>query len=268
MVKLPSLLESVSRWQRSLRERRIRYVEFSVPGRREFEGGERTPEEAISAFWGCIEVDRERIRRRAEALLARIGGNPRLRFTGPRGTDLAVEVDLERAFVLDGRIDPEDVRQHRVFEGLPAGTLNFFPIPGSVNGVYRADYTFLSGVHIDKILVEIRKGRIVGIRAKKNADLVRKRLAQAAGDADLISGVRFGLNPAGRGSTGKPILDACLSGTVTLHFGNNELQGGDVKSTVTLILPASHLTVVAGKSVPGKLALVDSGELAQEIRDA
>lgn len=263
IAKLPSLLESASRWQRSLHERSIRYVEFSVPGRREFEGGERTPEEAISAFWGCIEVDRERIKRRAEKFLGCMGGNPRLRFTSPCGTDLTVEVDLERAFVLDGRIDPEDVKQHRVFEGLPAGTLNFFPIPGGVDGVYRADYCFLSGMHIDKILVEIKRGRIVGIRAKKNAESVRKRLEGTAGDGDLISGVRFGLNPAGRGPTGKPTLDACLSGTVTLHFGNNELQGGDVRSTVNLILPACHLTVVSGKFV-----LVDSGELAHEIGEA
>jgi hypothetical protein len=111
--------------------------------------------------------------------------------------------------------------------------------------------------------VEIRKGRIVEVRAKKHAESVSNRLAQAAGDGNLISGVRFGLNPAGRGPTGKPILDACLSGTVTLHFGNNELQGGDVKSTVTLILPACHLTVISGKST-----LVESGELVREIAEA
>ncbi len=263
MAKLPFLLESVSRWQRSLRERRIRYVEFSLPGRREFVGGERTPEEAISAFWGCIEVDRERIARRAEKFLGCMAGNPRLRLTSPRGTDLSVEVDLQRSFVLDGRIDPEDVKQHRVFEGLPAGTLNFFPIPKRVNGIYRADYTLQGGMHIEKILVEIRQGRIVGIRALKNAESVQKRIAQAAGDGNLISGVRFGLNPAGRGPTGKPILDACLAGAVTLHFGNNELQGGNVKSTITLILPACNLTVISGK-----FALVNSGELADEICEA
>jgi leucyl aminopeptidase (aminopeptidase T) len=263
IAKLPSLLDSISRWQRSLPERGVRYVEFSIPARHEFEEGERTPEEAISAFWGCIEVDRERIRRRAEKILAIMEGRPQLRFTSSRGTDLNVEVDLERAFVLDGRIDQEDVVQHRVFEGLPAGTLNFFPIPASVNGVYCADYTLLSGMRIEHVTLEIRKGRIVELRAQKNEDLLRMRLEKAVGDADLISGVRFGLNPAGRGPTGKPILDACLAGTVTLHFGNNELQGGDVKSTINLILPSCHLTVISGK-----FALVDSGELAHEICEA
>jgi len=263
MAKLPSLLESVSRWQRSLPKRGVRYLEFDLPQRLQFEGGGRSPEQAISAFWGCIELDRELLRRRSEKFLELLAGDPRLRFTGAGGTELSVEVDLEHAFLRDGRIDPEDVAQHRVFEGLPAGTLNFFPIASSVNGTFCADYSYLGGIHIEKIVLEIRNGRIAGVRADNDAELLRTRLAQAAGDAGLLAGIRFGLNPAGRGPTGKPILDACLSGTVTLHFGNNELEGGEVRSTMDLLLPACSLTVRSGETV-----LVEAGELSPVIREA
>ena len=75
---------------------------------------------------------------------------------------------------------------------------------------------------------------------------------------DPLSGVRFGLNPAGRGPTGMPVLDACLAGTVTLHFGNNELQGGDVRSTFDLTLPAGRMTVESGAR-----QLVTAGTLAE-----
>ena len=84
------------------------------------------------------------------------------------------------------------------------------------------------------------------------------RMERSAGDSNLLSGVRFGLNPAGRGPTGFPVLDACLAGTVTLHFGNNELQGGDVRSTFDLTLPAGRMTVESGAR-----QLVTAGVLAE-----
>jgi leucyl aminopeptidase (aminopeptidase T) len=157
-------------------------------------------------------------------------------------------------------VSPEDVAGGHVFEGLPAGTLNFFPVKGTAAGTFRADYTFQGGTHIPGVTVELREGRITRVLAESGADLLLRRMKQAVGDADLISGIRFGLNPAGRGPTGKPVLDACLAGAVTLHFGNNELQGGDVKSTLDLVLPASDITVMAGDH-----EIITSGRLAAAI---
>jgi leucyl aminopeptidase (aminopeptidase T) len=262
LAKLPLVVESISRWHRSMRRRRVRYVEFALPFRKEFEFGELSPEEAIDVFWRCVEVDRERLGRRARGLLALMGNNGRLHITGPNGTDLRIDVDLERAFVLDGLVSPDDVAAGHVFEGLPAGTLNFFPVKGSATGTFRADYAFLSGTHIAGPTVGLTEGRIARITADQNADVLTRRVDQAIGDGRLISGIRIGLNPAGRGPTGKPLLDACLAGTVTLHFGNNELQGGDVKSTLNLALPASDVSLASGDR-----AIIVSGTLPETLED-
>jgi leucyl aminopeptidase (aminopeptidase T) len=258
MAKLPLLLESVSRWHQSLLARGVRYVEFALPFRRVFAYGRITVEEGISIFWRCIQVDREQITRRAEVLRELMGSNPRLRFSCPRGTDLTLEVDLERSFVLDGQVSPEDAASGRVFEGLPAGTLNFFPVPGSAHGTFHGDYTFHGGLHVDDISLQLGSGRITDVQAPARAEVIQQRIERSAGDSNLLSGVRFGLNPAGRGPTGMPVLDACLAGTVTLHFGNNELQGGDVRSTFDLTLPACRVTVESGER-----RLVTAGVLAE-----
>ena len=262
MVKLPALMKCVSEWQRSLRERQVRYLEFALPFRREFDvrgsgpikGA--SPEEAVDIFWRCIDTDYTNLGKRAEALAALVTDPGELHITCPLGSDLRLRVDPSRSFLLDGVICPEDLEAGRSFEGLPAGTLNYFPVSGSAEGVYRADYTFQGGGHVESVFLTLEGGRIVDLKAERNEELLKRRLAEASGDADLLSGFRFGINPAGRGPTGKPILDACLAGAVTLHFGNNELQGGDVRSTIDLILPACHLTVDCGST-----RLVDGGKL-------
>lgn len=262
MVKLPALMKCVSDWQKSLHERKVRYLEFALPLRREFdfqgsgpiEGA--GPEEAVEIFWCCIDTDYSKLGERARALNQLIDKSGKIHITCPLGSDLTLRVDPARAFLLDGIICPKDLEAGRSFEGLPAGTLNFFPVMGSAEGVYRADYTFQGGAHVESVYLTLEGGRIVDLKAERNEELLKRRLAETSGDADLLSGIRFGLNPAGRGPTGKPILDACLAGAVTLHFGNNELQGGDVRSTIDLILPACHLTVDSGD-----VRLVEGGKL-------
>jgi hypothetical protein len=124
------------------------------------------------------------------------------------------------------------------------------------------DYTFSGGRHFWDVRVELREGRIVGLEAGNSAEILRQELAAAVGDPGLLAGVQFGLNPAGRGATGKPNLDACLEGVVTFAFGNNELLGGDVRSTMNLLLPCAKLTARAGG-----LTLIQDGRLAAGIAD-
>jgi leucyl aminopeptidase (aminopeptidase T) len=268
MAKMPALMQCVSAWQKSLNERRIRYLEFTLPFRREFDVqgsgpiSGASPEEAIAIFWRCIETDYKKLAHRAKCLAEHVNPPGKLHITCPLGSDLHLEVDPERSFLLDGVLCPEDIAVGRSFEGLPAGTLNYFPVIGTAEGTYRADYTFQGGAHVESVILTLSEGRIVDLQAERNEEVLRQRLKSASGDADLLSGIRFGLNPAGQGPTGKPILDACLSGAVTLHFGNNELQGGDVRSTIDLIMPACHLTVDCGET-----RLVEGGRLADSIID-
>lgn len=266
--KLPLRLEAVSRWHQSLRDRRIRYLEVGLPYRGELEAGRVTPEDAIDIFWHCIATDYEDLARRARRLRARIdegldewiGHRPILTFTCERGTELAVEIDIECSLVSDGVVSDEDIARGQTFDQLPAGFLVFLPVAPAANGLLLADYTFHGGIHFWDVRIELRDGRIVGLEAGNNADVLRQSLAAAVGDADLIAGVQIGLNPAGRGPTGKPSLDGCLEGVFTFAFGNNELMGGAVRSTFNLVLPCGKLTARAGD-----LQLTHQGRLASGI---
>lgn len=61
--------------------------------------------------------------------------------------------------------------------------------------------------------------------------------------AGAIAGAEvIGLNPVARGMTETYALDPCAAGNVTLEFGNNELIGGSVASTFTLVIPSARVT--------------------------
>jgi leucyl aminopeptidase (aminopeptidase T) len=269
--KLPHRLEAVSRWHQSLRDRRVRYLEVGLPYRGELEAGGVTPEDAIDIFWHCIATDYEDLARRARCLRARIdegfeewiGHRPILTFSCARGTELAIEIDIEHSLVCDGVVSDEDIMDGKTFDQLPAGYVAFLPVAQTANGLLLADYTFHRGIHFWDVRIELRNGRIVGLDAGNNADVLRQSLAAAVGDADLIAGVQIGLNPAGRGPTGKPSLDGCLEGVFTFAFGNNELMGGDVRSTFNLVLPCGKLTCRAGN-----LQLTHQGKLPESMRTA
>jgi hypothetical protein len=266
-------MESVSRWHRSLRARGIRYLEVALPHRGELEAGSLSPEDAVDVYWRSLIADPPAISRRGASVLARFGvsgastppsaavgaENPvLLEISGP-GTALGLAIDPARAFLNDGVLSDSDLAAGRTFDSLPAGTLSFIPVPLTVSGTFTADYTFTGGQHYPKVRLVLREGRIVEIDAEDDGSGLRERLTAAAGDANLISELAIGLNPAGSGPlagtpgrarpagfTGKPVLDSCLTGRVTLGFGNNELLGGDVRSTLNLILPAAALTMRAG----------------------
>ena len=265
--KLPQRLEAVSRWHQSLRDRRVRYLEIGLPYRGELEAGGVTPEDAIDIFWRCIATDYEDLARRARRIRARIdegleewiGHRPILEFSCENGTELAVEIDLEHSLVSDGVVSDEDIARGKTFDQLPAGYLGFLPVAQKASGLLIADYTFHRGIHFWDVRIELRDGRIVGLEAANNADTLRQSLAAAVGDADLIAGVQIGLNPAGRGLTGKPSLDGCLEGVFTFAFGNNELMGGNVRSTFNLVLPCGKLTARAGNLQITHLGSLTSG---------
>lgn len=241
--RLPRFLESLSRWKQSVRSRGLRYLYLGLPHRGEFGQGYLTPEAGIDAFWRCMTADLEQIRQRGEHLLRVVRAEPELVIRGANQTELRVTLDTAHASVSDGIISEEDLRGGRSTEALPAGSFAALPVAGSGDGVFEADYTFSGGRHIPGVRVVLRNGRIVELEAPVDAEVILERLAREAGDPDMLASVSIGLNPGGPGPTGRPELDSVLAGAVTLHFGNNELLGGSVKSTFNLSLPALGLTV-------------------------
>ena len=245
-AKLPLLLESVSRWHRDLRERRIPYLEIAFAHRGEFEHGPMSVEEAVDVYWRCVAFDPTELLRRATALAEALGTDRSLRLTCSRGTELSMRFDHGSIYPSDGVITEEDRKAGRSFDEVPTGTVSVIPEPDSVHGTFVADWALVVGQRIEEPRVTLKSGRIVEIAGKNDVGFLRERIEASAGDPDLISEVRFGLNTAGRGPTGKPPLDACLDGAVTLGFGNNELIGGNVRSTMGLFLPSLRATVQLG----------------------
>ena len=240
---LPLLLQSVSAWKQSVPKRGLRYVHVGLPHRAEFEQGYVSPEAGIDSFWRCVTADLTAIRDRGRDLLQIVSAEPELLIQGKREAELRITVDSAHASISDGVISDEDLRLGRPTEAVPAGSFGALPIAGTGDGVFESDYTFSSGRHIPGVRVVLHRGRIVELDAARDAHLIRERLASEAGDPDALSGVTLGLNPGAEGLTGRPELDSLLAGVVTLHFGNNELWGGNVKSTFNLSLPAHGLTV-------------------------
>lgn len=241
--RLPMLLESLSRWKQSVRQRGLRYVHVGLPHRGEFGQGYLSPEAGIDLFWNCVNVDLEHVRSRGEHLRQILTTEPELVIQGDDGTALRVTLDTAHMGISDGIISDDDLRAGNTTESLPSGFFGALPMAGTGDGVFEADYTFSSGRHIPSVRVTLREGRITELDAAADADVVRAQLARETGDPGALSAVTIGLNPGGRGPTGRPELDSLLGGTVTLHFGNNELWGGSVKSTFNLSLPAHGLTV-------------------------
>lgn len=240
---LPRLLQSVSAWKRSVAARGLRYVYVGLPHRAEFEQGFVSPEAGIDAFWRCVTADLTSIHDRGDDLRRLVRLEPELLITGADGTALRVTVDPSSASTSDGIISDEDLRCGRSTESVPAGAFGVLPVTGTGEGAFIADYTFAAGRHLRNVRVVLRQGRIAELTADGDIQSLRDRLASESGEPGTLSGITLGLNPGAQGPTGRPELDSLLAGVVTLHFGNNELWGGSVKSTFNLSLPAHGVTV-------------------------
>jgi len=246
--KTPFLLAAMSRWYGTMRERHVPFVEVALPHRGEFESGLASPEEAIDAFWTCLDVDGDALAGRVSAMYQRFRGVRSVRITCPGGSDLTVDVDVEHAFLSDGVISDLDVQAGHAFDALPAGILSFLPVAGTANGTLFTRRLFAMGQPFENVTFELRAGRIVEARSPADITALTQRLESAGEGASELAEVGFGLNPGARRETGKPVLDACMEGAVTATFGNNEQLGGHVRSTLTLILPARDRDFFADES--------------------
>jgi leucyl aminopeptidase (aminopeptidase T) len=266
--RLPRFLEAVSRWKLSVRERGLRYIYVGLPHRAEFGEAYIGPEAGIDLFWRCVNADADEIRRRGEQLLGIVRAEPEIAIQGANDTELRVTLDATHAVVSDGVISADDLRGGHASESIPSGSLGALPVAGTADGVFEADYIFSAGRHIPRVRVVLREGRIVELEAAVDADIVRGQLAREAGEPGVLSSVTIGLNPGGQSLSGRPELDALSAGVVSLHFGNNELWGGRVRSTFNLSLPAHGLTVrtrTASLVTRGRLVGSKAGQQATTL---
>jgi leucyl aminopeptidase (aminopeptidase T) len=260
LEKLPHLLAVVSRWHQSLRERRIPYIEITLPYRAEFESALMSEEDAIDAFFGCLEADTNVLAKRARSLADAMRGRSALTIRGPQDTELVVACGLDRPHINDGVITEEDRRAGRTFKSLPAGSVSFLPQNDGTNGTLYLERVYVVGRHFRDVTFTIESGRIVTIESPHDIEELRRLIAKAAGEPERIAEVGIGINPGARALSGKAVLDSRMEGTVTVMFGNNELIGGEVRSTLSMILPSRSLTVFVNRDL-----IVEEGRLVAAL---
>ncbi len=252
LAKLPLLMESVSRWHKELRRRSVRYLEVALPQRGEFEAGHLPVERAIDVTWRCLTAEPNELSRLTHEFVGRLPADRHLVLEDDQGRRLTLEVDLEHPLISDGVISDEDVAAGRTFDELPAGCVALLPRRGTANGRVAVDYTCSRGRHSWNLELVVRDGRLCELIELAPDDVgtpaseLMQRIGSEAGDSDVLAAIRFGLNPEGAGITGKPVLDACFAGIVCLSVGNNEVLGGDVRSTLDLHFPCSAVTASLG----------------------
>ncbi|MBK8232645.1 MAG: helix-turn-helix domain-containing protein [Candidatus Eisenbacteria bacterium] len=256
LPKLPHLMESVSRWHRSMRQRGLRYIEVSLPHLSGFAGGDLSPEQCIDVYWRSLGVDYPELRARLDRLRAKVGSESRFSLQDGRGGSLAFDIDPKSAYLSDGIICPDDLAAGRCFDELPAGALGYLPAGRAAEGRISVESAYIGRGHVRDLELEIHQGVLTDWKAGQGADDLRHRLESALGDWNVVSELRVGANLQAAGLTGVPALDCCLSGVVTLGLGNNELLGGDVRSTFGLALPMARATLRAGDHL-----LVENGRL-------
>lgn len=205
-----------------------------------------TPEEAIDTYWRSLDSDPGMLRRLGIDLLEVLRSNTRWSLSDERGTNLELDIEPDSLHVGDGVISREDISERKTADALPAGVIASIPRIGSGTGRLCADYTYLGGRHYYDVSLDIEDGRIASLVAREHGDELLAAIRAESGDPDLLSCVSIGINPGGQGLTGRPSLDAIFSGVVNITFGNNEVDGGSVRSTLTLNLPSSVMTLRAG----------------------
>ncbi|MEZ4648624.1 MAG: helix-turn-helix domain-containing protein [Candidatus Eisenbacteria bacterium] len=260
--KLPLLLDAVTQWQKSLVERGVRSLEIALPHRGEFEGGWMTPEEAIDTYWRSLDSDPGMLRQLGSALLEELRANTKWTLTDTRGSSLALDIEPESIHVGDGVVSQEDIEERKTADTLPAGVIASIPKIGCGTGTLWADYTYLAGRHYYDVRLDIEDGRIASLDARENGEELLASIRRESGDPDLLSCVSIGINPGGDGLTGRPSLDAIFSGVVNFTFGNNEVDGGSVRSTLTLNLPSSVMTLRAGDRIIVAEGVLQSSQAA------
>ena len=214
--------------------------------------------EIASAFWKGASVSPQTLRTSGEAVRAKFAGARQVTLTHPNGTDLTFGVDAGRAFVSDGAITPEKLKQGGAAANtwLPAGELLLPASPGTAEGKVVVDKMRWEGQEVRGLTLTYSKGRLTGMTAASNIDSLKARYDAAGAGKDQFGFIDIGLNPETKLPVGTGQIVWTAPGAVTVGLGDNRGFGGTNASDFALATQIGGATVkVDGKTV------VDNGAL-------
>lgn len=208
--------------------------------------------ELASIFWKGASVPAQTLRTKGEALRTTFAGARLVTLTHPNGTNLTFSVDAGRAFVSDGAITPEKVKQGggAATTWLPAGELLLPATAGTAEGKVVIDRMLWEGQEVRGLTLAYSKGRLTSMTAASNIDGLKARYDAAGGGKDQFAYIDIGLNPETKLPVGTGRIVWTAPGAVTVGLGDNRGFGGTNASDFGLATQIGGATVRAdGKTV-------------------
>jgi aminopeptidase len=209
-------------------------------------------------FWKAVAVPPDTIRTRGGALRDALGAGSRVTLTSPSGTNISFAVNTSRAFVSDGALTADKVRQggFAAETWLPAGELLVPVNVGTAEGTVVVPKLIFQGNEIDSLTLHFANGKLTDMSAKSGLEALRALYDASTGGKDVFSYVDLGLNPEMTLPTDAGPIVWMAAGGVTVGLGDNTGWGGTNVSSFGLALPVGHATL----SVDGK-DLISGGAL-------
>jgi leucyl aminopeptidase (aminopeptidase T) len=208
--------------------------------------------ELASTFWKGASVPAQTLRTNGETVRTAFAGAKQVTLTHPNGTNLTFAVDAGRAFVSDGAITAEKVKQGSAAAStwLPAGELILPSAGGTAEGKVVIDKMLWNGQEVRGLTLTYSKGRLTSMTAASNIDNLKARYDAAGGGKDQFGYIDIGLNPETKLPVGTGRIVWTAPGAVTLGLGDNRGFGGTNASDFGLATQIGGATLKAdGKTV-------------------
>jgi len=213
-------------------------------------------------FWNGIDVDYNILIKNGERLKSILDGGSEIVITNKNGTNFKVSIANQPAFISDGIISKEDLKNGTAGTTvyLPAGEVYTTPVTETANGKIVVDNFFLMGQHIEELALIFENGKLIEMDAKTGLKQLKTFYkAQEKGIEDF-SLIDFGLNQNIEIPVNSNILTYVPAGIVTVGIGNNIWAGGDNNSSsgLSFFLPGCTVTI-DGETI------IEQGQLSSYI---
>ena len=244
-----------------MRSRNVRYILlgnglYPTPSRAKQFG--LTEAELSKLFWDGVNADYTRLQATGRKVKEALAEAREIRLTSPNGTDVKAEIRKRKVMVSDGVIGDEKRKEGGAacWTYLPAGEVYVSTAPGTAEGRVVLDRVIYKGKEIDDLVLGVKGGKVVSLRAKAGDEELRADFKAAAEGKERFGVIDVGVNADVRPPAGGKALTYMQAGMISVYVGNDTWAGGDDNTPFSLdgFLPGGTLTA------DGKV-IVDKGEL-------
>ncbi len=175
----------------------------------------------------ALSVDYKKLAEECKKLAKIFEKTRKIRVKTRIGTNLVLEKGKRKVQIDDGLLDKPGS-----LHNLPAGEVGIAPLENSANGIIIFDTCIVGiGKVFNPVKVEVKKGKIVRIEGKEEANKLRKIFRKADKNSKILCEFSIGMNKKAK-LIGEVLNDEKAFGTCHVAFGDNKSIGGKNKSNV------------------------------------